>query len=505
MLGLKSQDIRLPILLDPPGISRSNGFSDGLLRKLKARFCVRGDQQESGVDFFETYAPVVSWATVRLMLVFSILLNLETKQVDYTSAFVQAPIDTDVYISLPSGWKMLNHLLPADQQFLPDHVLKLNRSVYGLCQSPKNFFAHLKSNLEKSGFQQSLLDPCVFYKQDCICLTYVDDCLFFSPKASTIDDAIAGIESTGMQLEIEDSVAGFLGVHINQDVQSGKITLTQLGLIDRIISSLGLSSSSPKKTPSPVDPLPQDLGGEPFDRSFNYASVVGMLMYLSANSRPDIAFAVNQCARHSHHPTRTHAEYLKHIGRYLKGTKDQGLVFSPDLSQGIEFFADADFAGLWKTEDCTDPHCVRSRTGYVILVAGCPVLWVSKLQSLIALSTMESKYIALSTACRDLLPLQDLVNELKTFHALEALFPTSVSSTIWEDNVGALTLANMDLPRMTPRSKHIAVKYHWFRIHVQSGKFSVKKVGTSDQLADIFTKGLAWVKFEGLRLRLVGW
>ena len=83
-----------------------------------------------------------------------------------------------------------------------------------------------------------------------------------------------------------------------------------------------------------------------------------MLMYLCSNTNPEIAFAVNQCACHSHHPMRIHGEYLKHIGRYLKATCDKVLIFKPDLDKGIECYADADFAGLWSHEDKQDPHCI---------------------------------------------------------------------------------------------------------------------------------------------------
>jgi Reverse transcriptase (RNA-dependent DNA polymerase). len=114
-------------------------FPDGLIRKLKARFCVRGDQQIEGVDFFDTFAPVVQWSTVRILLILSITLKLATKQVDYVSAFCQAPIEDDVYIDLPRGWQTLNEL-GIKENFKPGHVLKLNRGLYGLRQSPRNFF-----------------------------------------------------------------------------------------------------------------------------------------------------------------------------------------------------------------------------------------------------------------------------------------------------------------------------------------------------------------------------
>ena len=500
-------------VLDSTWAFKIKRFPDGLVRKLKARFCVRGDQQIEGVDYFDTFAPVVQWSTVRLMLVLSLTLGLASKQVDYVSAFCQAPIDEDVYVNLPKGWRRLNELGGLKENFKADHVLKLKRSVYGLKQSPKNFFHLLKTNLLAVGFTQSSFDPCLFISSDVICVTYVDDCLFWARNECDIDQAIENIKRKGMDLQVEDSVAGFLGVHIDRypevnenGVTVERIKLLQTGLIDRIIEALGLASKSHSvRTPAPADPLPRDLEGEPFDEVFNYASVVGMCMYLCNNSCPDITFAVNQCARHSHKPTMKHAEYLRRLGRYLLGTRDKGLIFTPSQSLKLDCYVDADFAGLYNFKDEQDPHCVRSCTGFVIFLGGCPIVWKSSLQKEIACSTMESEYIACSTACRELLPLMDLVQEVSDAVGLPSDEASNIFSTIWEDNIGALTLAHLELPRMTPRSKYIAVKYHWFREHVASGKFRVLKVDTLDQIGDIFTKGLGIALFEKLRKFLVGW
>ena len=122
-------------------------YPNGTIKKLKARFCVRGYEQIEGVDYFDTYAPVVSWTTVRLLLVLSIVLNLSTKQVDYTAAFAQAPVTDNIYVEIPRGFKQ------------PRKVLKLRRSLYGLKQSSRNWFAHLKQGLNKQGFVNSSFDP----------------------------------------------------------------------------------------------------------------------------------------------------------------------------------------------------------------------------------------------------------------------------------------------------------------------------------------------------------
>jgi hypothetical protein len=235
--------------------------------------------------------------------------------------------------------------------------------------------------------------------------------------------------------------------------------------------------------------LPKDPEGVPFDGEFSYPSVVGMAMYLCNNSRPDIAFAIHQCTRHTHNPTQLHAEHLKRVGRYLNEMRDKGLIFKmPSATDKlkIDCFVDANFAGLWNSEDHNDPHSVRSRTRYVILVNDAPVVWSSKLQTETACSTMESKYIALSTACKELIPLRRLLAEIADAVGMERDKVDTMHMTIWEDNVGALTLANLDLPRLTPRSKSFVVKYHWFLEHVHNPEMgiTVVKVDTNGDQAN---------------------
>ena len=229
-----------------------------------------------------------------------------------------------------------------------------------------------------------------------------------------------------------------------------------------------------------------------------------MLHYLN-HTRPDCAFAIHQCARYTFEPKKSHEVAVKRIGRYLKGTRDKGLILDPSDDLSIDCYPDADFTGLWSHEHPQDPHCVRSRTGYVITLAGCPVLWVSKLQTEIALSTMESEYVALSTACKDLFPIMDLVKEIGIFFDLPVKDKARFHVRIHEDNVGALTLGKLDPRRMTPRSKHYAIKYHWFREQIGPRGIVLQKIDTKEQLGDIFTKGLTRVTFEYLRKKLMGW
>ena len=474
---------------------RIKRYPDGSVRKLKARFCARGFEQTEGIDYFETFAPVVNWQTVRLLLIISILLGLPTKQVDYTAAFVQADIDTEVYVSMPRGFS------------IPGKVYKLNKSLYGLKQSPRNYFHHLKGKLEKIGFRQSDSDPCLFIKPDVICLIYVDDQLLFGKDQAAIDNVISDLKKEDMPFEEEDDVAGFLGVHIIRH-PDGTIELTQTGLIQRCIDALKIDHLHSKRTPASMTVLGKDPNGEPPDGTFNYASVIGMLLYLSGHSRPDIALAVAQCARFTHNPKRSHELALIRIGQYLKHTPDKGLILKPKPFTdhfAIDVYVDAAFAVGWGVDDPNDPSSVKSRTGYVIEVMGCPVVWVSKLQSTIATSTMEAEYTALSMALRSAIPLHAVCEEVIKGLDIPYKRLTTFKTTIHEDNEGAMKLANMEPGRTTPRSKFYALRMHWFRSWLKPRDIVIQYINTKLQKADSFTKPLTPEPFESSRYMNCGW
>jgi hypothetical protein len=485
-------------ILDSTWAFKRKRYPDGKVRKLKARWCVRGDQQLEGIDYFDTYAPVVAWSTVRLLLVLSVVLNLATRQVDYTLAFVHADLHDEVYVRMPKLFEK------------EGHVFKLKKSVYGLKQAPLNFFNTLKEGLEARGFKQMKnLDPCLFQSKDVIVLTYVDDCLFFSKSESAIDSVIESLrrpEPVKFLLNVEEDVAGFLGILIDRTRQDGSIELLQTGLIDRILDVMGLQDSKANSTPASPKTLGKDENGDPCCERWSYGSVVGMMMYLSSNSRPDIAFAVHQCARFTHCPKRSHEQALKQIARYLKGTKNRGMVIKPSTDLTLDLWCDADFAGLWNSEDARDPSCVKSRAGYVITLGETPVLWGSKLIPEICLSTTESEYIALSMAMRQLLPLRRTIQELAKTFGIGRTELTKIS-TVWEDNNGCIKMANSEYPNMTPRSKHIAVKYHWFHSQLSDATdgICVKRVDTNLQKADCMTKGLKPKDFVTKRKMIMGW
>jgi hypothetical protein len=195
------------------------------------------------------------------------------------------------------------------------------------------------------------------------------------------------------------------------------------------------------------------------------------------------------------------------IGRYLLSTKEKGMIYCPDSSRGIEVFVDADFAEGWDPEDALNADSVYSCTGYVICYAGCPIYWQSKLQTEIALSTAEAEYIALSQALRETIPMTNLMREMNVIFPLYLPQPKFVLK-VREDNQSCIAMTNN--PKFTPRTKHIAIKYHHFRKHVKThsnpdGFIEIEYCQTEEQMADIFTKPVRDDIFFKLRLKMLNW
>jgi len=493
-------------IVDSTWVFKRKRRPDGSLLKYKARLCIRGDQMYEGLKEGETaketsgYAPVIDWGTLRLILNLKMQHDMLSTQVDFKNAFVQAALDRPMYMNLPPG---LNGL-PQYQ----DKVLRLGRSLYGHRYAAKLFYELIRGVLVgKLGFKVSPHDHCLFLRKDCIIVTWVDDAIILT-KPNDLDKAdklIDEIRAHGLDLgkQSTEGLAEYLGINIKK-LDDGSMELTQRGLIDRIIEGMGLQDANSKFTPV-TDTLGKCKDKPIFNERFNYRSIIGMLMYLGNTTRPDISFAINQCARFSHDPRETHATALKRIGCYLKATRDRGIIWQKGTDiPTLDCWVDADFAGLYSKEDHDDPTSVRSRTGFVIALGGNVVVWQSKLQTEIALSTMSSEYIAMSTAMRSLIHLRnvhhEVVKELDLPWTKESLI-----STVFEDNQSCIILATNDPPRHTPQSRTIAVKYHWFREQLHKDAIRVEKIDGKIQRANILTKPLSRYQFEAERKLLIGW
>ena len=210
---------------------------DGTPFCFKARFCAHGDLQREGTDFFDTYAPVVQWSTVCLLLSTVLTEEWATQQVDYTNTFAQADLNEEVYVEYPRLF---------GPKSVANHVLKLCKSLYGLCQAPRSFFEKLKTGLEERGFIASVIDPCLFMKPGIICVVYVDDTIFAAANSAELDkEIVALVISTNeqchtFQLRDEGEVGAFLGIQIEK-TGTNQFLLTQTGLIDKVLHTTGMA------------------------------------------------------------------------------------------------------------------------------------------------------------------------------------------------------------------------------------------------------------------------
>jgi len=213
----------------------------GVLQKYKARICTDGSQQQHGVDYWETYAPVVSWSTVCLLLTLASIHGWHSSQIDFLQAFTQPPIAEDIYMQIPQGWyvsdsELKQHNHPKFHDV--DHYIKLEKSLYGIKQAARVWFHHLEPGLLKLGFRASEIDPCLFYREDCIVALYVDDCLLFSPDQAVINQVISTLQ-LHYQIGAQGTVQDFLGINISTDAD-GATHFTQPGLITSILQDLNL-------------------------------------------------------------------------------------------------------------------------------------------------------------------------------------------------------------------------------------------------------------------------
>ena len=461
------------------------------ITKWKARWVVRGDLQE--VDF-DTYAPVVAWSTVRIFMVISILLQWTMMALDFDNAFIQAQLDDPVYTYLPRGFEAMNPF-PSGACC----ILRLKKSVYGLAIAPKLWYQHLLSGLKKLGFKHSSYDRCLLYKDGALLVTFVDDCGLSVHDPAMIDEFVRQLQELGFDF------TAFLGVAMLK-LPNGLIHMHQRGLIKKILKATGMEDCNPNSVPA----AQVALGSNPNDAAWpqtpwRYSSIVGMLLYLANNTRPDIQFAVSQVARFNNSPKMSHASAVKTIIRYVKGTSEMGTVVHFTNRLDIVCYADADFAGMFGREIPRNPDGARSRGGYIIVFGGIPLIWKSWLMSAICLSTLESEYQCLSKAMTQLIALRNLIQEMADIFDLGNLKPT-IACTLFKDNSGALILATQQ--RITTRTKYFHVKWHHFWSHVglaKDGLIEVKKIDTKDQAADYLTKGLAKDMFENNRMIIQNW
>ncbi|MGL5934409.1 MAG: Ty1/Copia family ribonuclease HI, partial [Cetobacterium sp.] len=324
-----------------------------------------------------------------------------------------------------------------------------------------------------------------------------------------LEEVIRDMQATGLDLTVEGNLEDFLGVHIDTK-EDGSYELSQSRLIESIITEVFGDSppSTVKEVPMASSRLlSRHLDSEDHDESrFSMRRIVGKLNFLSSSTRPDIAYATHQIARFVSKPKIEHTKAVEWLTRYLMGTRNRGYIIKPDRSKSVEIYVDADFAGNWDPDLAgVDPDTARSRHGFVVFLAGVPLLWKSSLQQEHALSSTESELIGLSMALKTTIPMMDMLQEMTDLGFDVGNGTKTLHCELFEDNNGALAIASM--PRVRPQTKHINNKYFHFLDHTSrdDAKYTFTKIDTQDQPADMLTKPLAAEAHVKHRLFVQGW
>ena len=447
---------------------------DGNIIRNKARLVAQGYNQQEGIDYDETYAPVARLEAIRILMAFAAHKKFKLYQMDVKSAFLNGYLKEEVYVKQPPRFI---------HEKYPHYVYKLLKSVYGLRQSPRCWYERLSQFLLEIGFTRGKLDSTlfIFHKKNNFLLVqvYVDDIVFGSSNES-----LCKWFSDCMHKEFEMSLMGelqyFPGLQINQSVAG--IFIHQSKYVHDLLKRFNLENITTKTTPiSTTLKLTKDEQGKSVD-STKYRGMIGSLLYLTA-SRPDIMYSVCLCARFQSMPKESHLNVVKRIFKYLKGTSVLGLFYPSSSSFNLIGFSDADYAGYQVDRKSTSGACE--------FLGECLVAWHSKKQTFVAMSTAEGEYIAAGSCCAQVLWMQQTLED----------FGISCSKTpIYCDNTAAINISKK--PVMHSRTKHIDVRHHFLRDHVAKGNIELIFIPTEHQCADIFTKPLSEDRFGIMRNEL---
>ena len=437
--------------------------ANGNIERHKARLVVKGFHQREGIDYDEVFAPVSKYSTLRTVLAIAADLDLEIHQLDIKTAFLNGKLDEDVYIQQPPGYNYDN----------PDLACKLNKALYGLKQASRAWHRTLKTEIESMGFKESTADPGLFIKPSsppAYLLIYVDDILVITNNTSMLNSVKNQI-STAFETRDLGPATFFLGIDIIRDRTTKTIKLTQTRHTTDLLSKFNMEKSKPFDTPSSIA-IKLTADGEPLDtKEHPYSTLIGSLMYLASCTRPDIAQAVGALARYMSKPTTTHWTAAKHVLRYLAGTTDYGIIFTPSDST-LNAYCDANHAG--------DIDTRRSTTGYVFTTFNNgAITWSSRLQPTVAASTTEAEYMAAASTVKEALWLRKLFTDLDLHIACIDIKSDSQSAIHMLKN-----------PVISLRSKHIDIVHHFARERVARGEVNFFYIPTDSMVADILTKRL---------------
>ena len=441
----------------------------GAIVKYKARLVAKGYSQKFGIDYEEIYALVAIFDSIRILIAIAAQLNWKLHQLDVKSAFLNGVIAEDLYVMQPEGYVKKGH---------ESYVLKLTKALYGLKQAPRVWNSKLNKTMDDLGFKRSRLDTALYYKgseeEKVLVGIYVDDVIITGPSGNQISKF-----KEEMKDKFEMTDLGLLNSYLGMEVRksSANIFLSQRAYTNHILKVFKMNDCNAIKTPMDVHIKLQREAEGKLVNSANFRSLIGSLRY-HMNTRPDITYSVSYLSRFVDKPSSEHLVAAKRILRYLKGTVNFRILYKRgDRDMKITGYSDSDFAGGINDR--------KSTSCQIFFLGGLPITWNSVKQRVVALSTCEAEYIAVSSATCQSLCISRLVKELMSVE--ENLVKILV------DNKSALELTRN--PVHHSRSKHIDTRHHFIRDCIEEGFIKLEYVRTEDQLADLFTKSLGRVKF----------
>lgn len=445
--------------------------SVGNVSKFKARLVAQGFSQQFGVDYDAVFAPVATQTTLRTLLAVAGKKKMKVRHLDVKSAYLHGQLKEELYMQQPKGF------VRRGEEKL---VCRLQRSLYGLKQGAKVWNDTIRAILEEIGFQQSRADPCLFNKSVSgrlvYLLIYVDDIIVASEVEEEIDQIECQLKKK-VELSSLGEVSCFLGMRVSRD-ENGFYALDQQSYISKIASKFGLDRAKGSKVPLDVGYYRSREGSKVMPDNKQYHCLVGALLYVAVNTRPDISASVSILSRRTSEPTEVDWLELKRVVRYLVKTMDYKLKLSCNVDDPFKLvgYSDADWSG-----DTVDR---KSNTGYLFQIGGATICWASRKQTSVALSSMEAEYVALSEACRELLWLRKLLEDFG--------FKQQGPTTVFEDNISCIDFTSVD--RTSRRSKHIDTRKFFAKDLSDKGLVSISYCPSESMVADILTKPLGSVK-----------
>lgn len=470
--------------------------SDGSVDKFKARLVARGFSQKYGVDYEDTFAPTVKFDTLRFFLAIVAIENLECHQVDVNNAFTESLLKENIYMSPPPGIE-----LP------PRMMLHILRSLYGLKQAARDWHQRCVQELLKLGFRQCLSDPCLLVHpvRGIILLVYVDD-IGIAARSLTEVNWFKHESKQVFKIKDLDEMKKILGIRITRDRKARTLCMDQFQYIEDVLERLHMRADTHKPISLPLNGYDALRPAGPDDDRIDhklYQKGIGSVMYAAIHTRPDIAFTVGRLSQYLSDPAKHHGQALKGLLRYLRSTINLRMVFSISGSLGTS--GSPKLIGYSDSDYAADKLHRKSILGYVYMLGGGPISWMSRKQKSVATSTTEAEYMAMSICSKEGLWLMQVLkdtgfteylgNERDDISIAEDEKHQEASPIrLLGDNQAALTLVRD--AHIHDRSKHIQVAYHNVRDLQQRRQIAVEFVPSCDMVADGMTKPLPRDKFR---------